>query len=131
MGSVNITFRREMSIDLNAYYPNFPPALRRAIDDELFKALGGAPRQSAQARLYNRVRAYEGKAKLTSKEVRRLGTKTAVMVKLLRTEFAARPFEIKDARALIELHCEKNGIGSSSSVFANLLERGYLELVQP
>ena len=124
MGSVNITFRREMSIDLNAYYPDFPPALRRAIDDELFKALGGAPR-------HTRVHAYEGKAKLTSKKVHRLGTKTAVMVKLLRTEFADRPFEIKDARALIELYCEKNGMESSSPVFSNLLKHGYLELVKP
>jgi hypothetical protein len=39
--AIIISFKKDVSVDLNAYYPSFPKKLREAIDEELYKLLGG------------------------------------------------------------------------------------------
>lgn len=39
--SIKITVQKEVTIDLNAYYPNFPRSLRTAIDEAIMALLSG------------------------------------------------------------------------------------------
>jgi hypothetical protein len=48
MSKLTIQFKRDVEVDLNAYYPNFPRKLRDAIDDALFAALGGVARERGE-----------------------------------------------------------------------------------
>lgn len=41
--AIEITFRKQVQVDLNKYYDSFSPKLRAAINDELFKIIGGQP----------------------------------------------------------------------------------------
>jgi hypothetical protein len=48
LANIKVQFRREVNVDLNAYYPNFSKRLRGEIDEELFRLLGGAPQKKAR-----------------------------------------------------------------------------------
>jgi hypothetical protein len=50
--SVKITFTKELSIDLNAYYPNFPKKLREAINAEIMGKLSGDKPQAPTTRVW-------------------------------------------------------------------------------
>lgn len=48
MAKIKIVFRKQVWADINAYYPNFPAGLRKAIDNALFRLMGG---EEAKTRL--------------------------------------------------------------------------------
>jgi len=44
--SIKITVSKELDIDLNAYYPQFPKQLREAISEAIVDLAGGMPRKT-------------------------------------------------------------------------------------
>jgi hypothetical protein len=128
MPNVKITFKKELEIDLNTYYPNFTPGLRKQIDDALFALLGGQPKPAIRRRTDLSETTI---LRLTGKKTRRpnsVGWK--VMCELGKGEYLygnEKPTEYlySDVKKVID----KLKANQSVSV-GNLISGGYLEVVK-
>lgn len=47
---IKLKFERELSVDLNAYYPQFPKALRELIDEAVWGLASGVKKETARPR---------------------------------------------------------------------------------
>jgi hypothetical protein len=131
LSKLNITFRKEVSVDLNEYYPNFPSSLRKQIDDTLFVLLGGQQRQRA-------IRSDAGKPKSKPLGTIAIAAKDVVIVK--RTDKVISKPNSKTGKGIamyeagkeymaeeVTKHVQKfTGINSLHS----LLRDGYFEVVR-
>lgn len=127
MSKLNIIFRKEVTVDLNSYYPNFPPALRKQIDDALFKLLGGSESR---------------KGKVNGREnVSSAGVNDAVILRRLphhtmRTASATAALlaDYKPGTEVLREDLLKAAVSlykmDASSVIHNLIRRGYFEVVK-
>jgi hypothetical protein len=128
--TVTIQFRREVEVDLNAYYPSFPKALRTAIDNELFKLLGGT---APQARIAHAKVAGPGPFWVNPDrpEFTRKGTKTEVLVRELERRFQGEKF----TREQMEKTIRDSGVATPkthpSTWVANLLTAQHIKTAAP
>ncbi len=134
MSNIKVQFRREVDVDLNAYYPSFSRKLREEIDEQLFKLLGGAP---PKARGNSPTLALKDDSVLavTNGPIRGAGTKTAAVLAELRRKLNSGKLGIytftygdlvREAKAM-----EKTlGLKSPSSWPANLLTGKHIEVAK-
>ena len=85
--SIKIHFRKEVDVDLNAYYPSLPGPLRKEIDDAIYKLLGGGQPKTAKAKAWKKSGPLHEDDVLTpGRGTPRTGTKTAAVMAELRRE---------------------------------------------
>jgi hypothetical protein len=127
MAKLKITFRKEVEIDLNAYYPSFSKGLREQIDDAVYGLLGGGQRAQAktQAKKLSTARVkFSQIFRRTKKKSLSIHTKSgALLAELDRKE--AKEFLRDDLLKMAEQH--KLAL---SSVLHNLVANGYIEPVE-
>ena len=125
MSKVKVTFRKEVEIDLNEYYQNFPPKLRREIDDTVYAMLGG---QSPKHRPSKRGLSVGVKGaiilKRTDKQPVRRNSKEAAVLSTL-DHMNGKEHLVED---IINL-CEQHKLDKRSAVH-NLVSGGYLEVIK-
>jgi hypothetical protein len=127
MAKLKITFRKEVWADLNAYYPNFPPALRKAIDNAIYKLLGG---QETKAPIQRSNVSTSGANKgviyrLTGKVPERKNTKMGALLADIASNYKSGECLKEDVLKLATQHKMQE-----SSVLHNAVGHKYLELVE-
>ena len=126
MAKLKITFRKEVEIDLNAYYPSFSKGLRGQIDDAVYGLLAGGQKPArAQAMKLSAAGVMSNQIfRRTKKKSFTTHTKSgALLAELDRKE--AKEFLKDDLLKMAEQHKLASG-----SVLHNLVANGYIEPVE-
>lgn len=130
MAKQKIVFRKEMWIDINEYYPNFPTGLRRQIDNAIYKLLGGQETKPPRGELPQRrkVPSASGAAdavilKRTPKETLRVNSRLAALLK----NYECGHEYLKED--VIKRAVSQHGM-EGSNVIHNLLNQEYFEIVK-
>lgn len=130
MAKMKITFKKDVWVDINEYYPNFSSGLRRQIDNAVYKLLGGQetkpPRSEALPR--KRLVSTTGAAdavilKRTPKETLRINSRLAALLK----NYERGHEYLKED--VIKRAVSHHGI-DGSNVIHNLLKQSYFEIVK-
>jgi mRNA-degrading endonuclease RelE of RelBE toxin-antitoxin system len=124
MSNVKIEFRRDVEVDLNAYFEAFSRPLRKQIEDELFKLLGGAPKtaktkKDGRMANYQSVRASDKLSLNPQAPPRRTGTKSAVILAHIQRTHQGNAFTLAEFTHLLE----QNGVAGRPSTWAGNLVR--------
>ncbi len=134
MSNIKVQFRREVDVDLNAYYPSFSRKLREEIDEQLFKLLGGAPPKTRGSSPTLALKD-DSVLAVTNGPIRGAGTKTAAVLAELRRRLNGGKLGIytftygelvKEAKAM-----EKTlGLKSPGSWPSNLITARHIEVAK-
>ena len=133
MSNVKIEFRRDVEVDLNAYFEDFSRPLRKSIEDEMFKLLGGSPRDAKTRQAGNgaSVTGLNKHAKLCINpnppgRRRAVGSKTAVILGHLQRLYQGGVFTPADFDKLMK---DNNIEGRSSTWLGNMVRAKYLKVM--
>jgi len=135
VSNIKVQFRREVDVDLNAYYPSFSRKLREEIDEQLFKLLGGAPPKAGKG--------YKG-PELTDVTILAVtnipirggsATKTSVVLAELRRKLnggklGIYTFTYGDLRKAIDEMVKTLNLASPSSWPTNLIRAKHIEVAK-
>lgn len=120
--AITISFRKEVNVDLNRYYDAFSGSLKKQINDEMFKLLGGE-RKNGKSRVVGAT-SHMGKFKLTTKTPDKNSKVAAVMTDLRASTGKNEIIE----RAEIEKFGVSRGL-KRTNVINNMVRGGYLTSV--
>ena len=129
--SIKITVTKDLDIDLNAYYPQFPRALREAISEAIVDLAGGLPRKRPNAG-DAKASGWGDTARLThdlrsarlAVSPQRHGT-TLVVYRILAQKFGDNEFLMGDAKKAIisDAHVEASKV---TTILSNMWANGNL-----
>lgn len=126
MAKIKIIFRKELWADINTYYPNFSPGLRKQIDNAIYKLLGGQEVKGSHPRQKDLSTAGAADAvilKRTPHLCLRHNSKTAALL----SNYKVGGEYMKDD--VIKAAVDKHGM-EGSNIIHNLLKQKYFEVVK-
>jgi len=118
MSTIKILFRKEVDVDLNAYYPNLPAKLRREVDDAVYKLLGGG--QKASSDNLRKAEYFRRTGKVPHKQH---NTLTSRMVNALPME---KLFTKDEFKTIVG----GTGVPWASTHLSNLIRAGWIEVAK-
>lgn len=128
MAKLKIVFRKEVWIDINEYYPKFSPALRKTIDNAIYKMLGGQEKPAP-------------KSNKPAKDITAIGVADAVIVRRTHKKSTVQSSKVYAlcanyksgteymAEEVINQGVNMQGL-SKIHVMSNLVKGGYFEIVK-
>jgi hypothetical protein len=133
MTNISITFRKEVSIDLNAYYPSFSKKLREQIDDAIYALLSGAPKVPSKRQrisLTTTAQTY----KVMYKKHAKPGTQVAAIMKDISIWDTvgddSAHVDGKKLKAMVMKSATERGFKTVNSAFHNMVRDGYFVPVE-
>lgn len=126
MAKLKIVFRKELWIDINEYYPHFQPALRKQVDNAIYKLLGGQESPAPKQKLSSPSTAGANDTvilKRTLVSCGKVGSKTYALL----SEYKPGTEYLKDD--IVQKAVNHHGL-AKNNVIHNLLRHKYFEVVQ-